>query len=1329
MKLSKMFLSVVVLLMVVSATWAGEWATVFNDTTAYWKFNYAGSLPNDVTLTVTPIPDDAAGGNGVDYATADDPCSAHIPPQTMAPEWRECPGVGDGVAVWFAGGFHEGDTCTSGGASKRYCKLGYDANGVGTLRNLSGDITLFARINVDDFNGGSPIPALACVPGGDRKIIRCANWGNKKGFWLNVVGGGGISLSWCYGLTTTTFPPSTSYLNKAVGTAGLAMNPGTWYDVFVVLKANTTARTAVVKFYVKESAADAWWTQSYSFTNTLGVTPVGGTGGSGDASIGADGFQNFFSGAMESLAAWPRALKDSEIPGMPDLTAEWPMSPLDANGLPKNVVIPSTSPVDDTTGNSNSVDAATTTPAPQWVACAGIGDGYAIDFDGVDCRLTYDTPKAGTVRTINGKMSAFVRFNADDVSKGQFVTMKTATAGFNFGIKSGKLAIDWANSSGSYTVSDTTTLQTGTWYDAYAVIDQNTTLNEAYVTFYLQKTTSVVPVRHAFILSGTQGPGLVGTNTATSTIGGLGTDNAYAFNGQIESIKVYKSPLKPVEIPGFIAINPYLMGDLNNDGTVDFKDVSIFGTNWLATSCPGFDTCGGSDLNVDTKVSYTDYTKLAANWRVNDDRLAKLNNGITIVTEGDLHACPASVMQATYDDADSIKTDFSVICGDIVGSGTGMRESKASNRPIYMQQGDHENFEEWGYLKMDSGVVPASRLRSGTYLGNSPRTNQLGMMSAEMPYAEAWTGLPYFWSMNYKGVHFIFMQGAKDQPVSSFMLKWLTKDLQDNSSKTTVIFTHRIVFEKGERWNLTGQWNNLIASQSQVKLIMYGHYHYAIAPSADPNQGIPGFWIGSALTMATELIPGIPAGRTAGTLNRDVRCFPVISVASDGIRIWSRRYDLPLSDAGGLVPVMNNLVATTYNASAQTSVSLPYLMTENGKHYVPALAMKNTTMKLWGVENEQLMPDPVFASSTMPWTAASSATLSAVVQTNPIGIPKMLKMDNITAYGTDEYPEVIASSPIMNLIESGKTQCWTSTTGPDAYWILASEYGYETLGFVKAATAGRRIWLKLDFMYDDETPEVTYYRKMTVADPNKMYYCYQNTYCGTVRGQYWMWSLGPAGFEEVTEWVPTGVSGNGYDKPFYPRQATKLQVSFVTPDTIETPETWYGSVFTYTAPNGYFTVPTIGRNLSWNSYNYSGGSTTGRDWTKGIVVNFNGTNYGSSSSLQESSTPLSYSLGTVLGGTPFSVTTCNGSKLVLVELKGDVDSLMVNELRTVTEGPAGVYTIGASVEDANSNNPAYGTSKVDIFKKSTVDTSISVEPKTNGSHRTVTTGTVVDTTH
>jgi hypothetical protein len=677
-----------------------------------------------------------------------------------------------------------------------------------------------------------------------------------------------------------------------------------------------------------------------------------------------------------------------------------------------------------------------------------------------------------------------------------------------------------------------------------------------------------------------------------------------------------------------------------------------------------------------------------------------LNDSVVFGVQADLHSDRVleDYMKRVYADMPKVGADFMALCGDVVGFHNGLRESANARRPVLFGFGDHECFEEWGYIWCDENLpyaktpvlVPPARRRTGTVGWH--QEHQFNMMLTELSPTQAWSGMPYWWSMNYKGIHFVVIGGFKCQPVPSFLLAWFKQDLAENKDKTTVILTHRIVFEKGNKWDNVGKWNEVVAANPQVKLVLYGHYHYAAEPREKPFDRI-----GSALALAAELVPGMPAGRTPDDEMHEMGAYALASVAKDGIRIYNRYFDQPGRDGGALL-VVHESFASTYDPGAATTFSLPYVMTEHGKHYAPAVQMKDATLRIWGVEREQMLPNPVFAEAGMPFTAGDGATLAPAVVPNQLGIPKMLGIKVEKAKGTPEAPAILASIT-MDLAEKGKAECWNSGTGQ---WDMG-EYGYFTLA-VATGQEGRHVWVVVEPLLPDGSVEATYVRKMTMSGEKNLHYIYQELGAIWQRSvKSWIWSPGPKGQEN--NWLA--------DKQPSTRMSTKLRISVATPDEISAPETLFASVFVYTT-EAFYTVPTYGR---------SDENPSGRDWSRDVLVKLGGKVYGEGKALADGQF-VSCDVGELLGGTEFEVESCRGSKVVMVELKGRADALMVHQIRKITKDANGSLVAGPICEGSDSNNPAKGITRIDFFGEGILNGK-EVGPKVNGSHADLADGATI----
>ncbi|MBM4049485.1 MAG: hypothetical protein FJ279_30690, partial [Planctomycetes bacterium] len=159
-----------------------------------------------------------------------------------------------------------------------------------------------------------------------------------------------------------------------------------------------------------------------------------------------------------------------------------------------------------------------------------------------------------------------------------------------------------------------------------------------------------------------------------------------------------------------------------------------------------------------------------------------LANSVVFGAQADLHSfnrIPRPYVMSVLADLPKAQADFFVVCGDLVAAKTGLDLARESPVPVFFVYGDHENFEEWGYIRQ-KGLVPA-RGRGGWRRHDGGVFNA---MCSDMPLTQAWTGLPYFWSLDYKGIHFVFAYSGKNHTTPSWFLQWLKRDLDDHRDRT-----------------------------------------------------------------------------------------------------------------------------------------------------------------------------------------------------------------------------------------------------------------------------------------------------------------------------------------------------------------------------------------------------------------------------------------------------------------------------------------------------------------------------------------------------------------
>ena len=135
----------------------------------------------------------------------------------------------------------------------------------------------------------------------------------------------------------------------------------------------------------------------------------------------------------------------------------------------------------------------------------------------------------------------------------------------------------------------------------------------------------------------------------------------------------------------------------------------------------------------------------------------------------------------------------------------------------------------------------------------------------------------------------------------------------------------------------------------------------------------------------------------------------------------------------------------------------------------------------------------------------------------------------------------------------------------------------------------------------------------------------------------WQWSPGPKG-QEDQDIVQNNVAA--------PRQANKLALYLATPDKVEN-ETWQVALFVYVTDAPYAPAP------------------QGRTDTQNLAVSVGDKKF-RAKELPEG-TPQEFPLGNLIGGKPFNVASCEGSRLALVDFTGRVAGLMQFNLRQIKE--------------------------------------------------------------
>lgn len=618
---------------------------------------------------------------------------------------------------------------------------------------------------------------------------------------------------------------------------------------------------------------------------------------------------------------------------------------------------------------------------------------------------------------------------------------------------------------------------------------------------------------------------------------------------------------------------------------------------------------------------------------------AILNSGLTFGAQGDPHnygRLPKRYMKSVLDDLPSVKADFFVIAGDIDATRLYgyivMDTDKISKVPIFDTYGDHDEFKEWGFI-WAKGLVP-SRSPIGWVW------DPFNFMRADEDIWQGWTSLPYFWSLNYQGIHFIFAASGKYQVAPSWFLDWVKKDLQENKDKTTVIFMHRGIFEKSPEMT---RFRDIVKKSPQVKLIVYAHYHY-------PR---PMITVGDAQALDVELTPD-----KHRKLTYKGRWYALFSITPDAIRIWARYLD-----TGKMTLVSERKLSTTFQKGAPVTVSLPYLMSEKNAYYLPVLKLKKAKLRLWGVEKEEIAPDPFFEKKKIAWQPIGDVSLKVVkANIKDLNLPRMLNIDIKEANGSPEAPAKLARIEINNI--KFPTRKDDRKTGV-----------YDLLFFVKSPTApiGRNIWLIIDTVKPNGEIEDSYINKIQIERKGYLHYCLQQTVGNPYfKNLLWRWNPGPRGKEDVFE----------VSRVKFPREATKFEIYLATPDKI-TDENWKISLFLFTTDDFYTLIP------------------FGRSHTRNLVVRV-GDKIFKAADLKEGQFKQ-WKLGDVMGGTRFEVTHIEGSRLALVDFQGEIDGFQLHQIRKVKEISPGKYLLGGLCKGVPSDLTPVGVTAITLFHPGRVD--------------------------
>ncbi len=124
-----------------------------------------------------------------------------------------------------------------------------------------------------------------------------------------------------------------------------------------------------------------------------------------------------------------------------------------------------------------------------------------------------------------------------------------------------------------------------------------------------------------------------------------------------------------------------------------------------------------------------------------------------------------------------------------------------------------------------------------SYAGSSGYKMQYNHFCTDMPEQSSYES-GYFYSFDFGNVHFVMLntnkQGTSDDSLSNEQITWLTRDLEENTAKWTVVLMHHPMYSTGsgntDRWEdpmagaMRAQLSPLFAEHG-VDLVLAGHDH------------------------------------------------------------------------------------------------------------------------------------------------------------------------------------------------------------------------------------------------------------------------------------------------------------------------------------------------------------------------------------------------------------------------------------------------------------------------------------------------------------------------
>ena len=586
-------------------------------------------------------------------------------------------------------------------------------------------------------------------------------------------------------------------------------------------------------------------------------------------------------------------------------------------------------------------------------------------------------------------------------------------------------------------------------------------------------------------------------------------------------------------------------------------------------------------------------------------------NPIRFSIHGDIHGfhrIPKEVMLRFVEDSAEAGCQFVCFLGDSSNGGHPviMNLSALSPIPVFYQHGDHEFFGEWS-------IGGCSRNYDSKRLVGTDR-DPLIMAIGGMPRCEAWDGLPRFWSMTWRGIHLVFAFNGKHEVWTPWFLRWLRRDLEENGSFTTVILSHRGLDEDvGMEGSSAETFRRFLREFPQVKLICSAHIHR---------------WDLRLLGDLTEV-------RGDANLKKgeyDAERYVIVEIGAESIRIFHRNVE-----TGEMKLKFHRRIKTTLTDLLPTTISLPFLLSNGGVAYLPAVGLRNGRIRVWGFEMEQLIQDPLFERG-IGWKGMNGARIELTdapkTMREMIGLERVAKVKVNSIGGSDEKPVKIchiASLPIrFDERASGESGSYRGGTVYDVLVIAEVKEGRRLKLLLETYTEDGRLesWHSVDGLGG----------KGVTAILGKVGMIF-------IPGLPFRW-MGLEGKGEV-DGIPTA------------RKATRLDVYLAVPQRIEGEEEIFAAAFAY-PHEGFYMPAGFGVKASEDV----------RVRVKGKAFEVQRLRQGE---FQE------FNLGDLEGGEEIKL-ECGGSGLAIVEISGEADGLMRHLIRRVKRLEKGRLELGELVD-------------------------------------------------